>query len=244
MDGIGFIMLYHVFTAHMSGNSIAAAVHFGRGESEPAWHRAFPIPTFVFGVIIGAALCEGLARRRIRSVLAAAFGLETLLLIAFLLVAQWDQNTGGIPRDPAWRFYAVASLPAVAMGVQNAALRRVGAVKVRTTYITGMLTNAAEEATSILFWIADRSRGRVWARFGKVLRVLPRRESFHDLLLFAGIWLAYVGGGAAGAWAEMRIGLTVWVAPIAGLAAVVLWDLVWPISLTPPPGHKPDWKMG
>ena len=142
----------------MSGNSIAAAVYTGQGDWASAGHRAFPIPVFVLGVMLGAALCEWLARRKVRPILAAAFGLEAVLLALF--VSGWPGGTSSpaaFPHDPAWQFYAVAALPALAMGVQNAALRRVGAVRVRTTYITGMLTNAAEEAVTCLFGLAGRS---------------------------------------------------------------------------------------
>jgi uncharacterized membrane protein YoaK (UPF0700 family) len=226
VDGIGFVILYHVFTAHMSGNSIAAAVYTGQGDWASAVHRAFPIPVFVLGVMLGAALCEWLARRRVRPVLAAAFGLEAVLLALFVLVARWDEQSGRIPRDPAWQFYAIAALPALAMGVQSAALRRVGAVKVRTTYITGMLTNAAEEAVACLYGIADRS--------GEDLRAAFRRGS-----LFAGIWVAYVLGAVIGVWAEARVGPAVLAVPVAGLVVVAVWDLVRPMEMR----GRADWKV-
>ena len=44
-----------------------------------------------------------------------------------------------------WTFYFVAALPPLAMGVQNSALCRIGGMGVRTTFITGMLTNAGME---------------------------------------------------------------------------------------------------
>ena len=125
--------------------------------------------------------------------LAVAFGLEAALLAAFLLSARWTEKNGGIPPDPAWQFYAIAALPALAMGVQNAALRRVGAVKVRTTYITGMLTNAAEEAVT---WL-----------FGLIAGGEDAPAAFRRGLLFAGIWVGYVTGAAAGVWGQGRIGL-------------------------------------
>ncbi len=239
VDGIGFVVLYHVFTAHMSGNSIAAAAYAGRGEWPSALHRALPIPAFVLGVAAGAGLCEGLARRGVRSVFAAAAGLEAALLFAFLTLAAWGRRPEGIPRDPAWGFYAVVSLPALAMGVQSAAFRRVGPVRVRTTFITGMLTDSAEEAVACLYWLADHARGPRPPRAAELLRRLFGTAVFRHALLFAGIWGCYVLGAVVGVWAEARVGPAILAVPAAGLAAAALRDLVRPIG--PPP--EPDWKV-
>lgn len=62
VDAVGYMVLWQVFTAHMSGNSVSAVVHAGAGKLAVAFHRAFPIPFFVLGVFVGAALSEAPAR--------------------------------------------------------------------------------------------------------------------------------------------------------------------------------------
>lgn len=47
VDATGFITLSHVFTSHMSGNTVAAAAHFGASQWQSIWHRVVPIPMFV-----------------------------------------------------------------------------------------------------------------------------------------------------------------------------------------------------
>jgi uncharacterized membrane protein YoaK (UPF0700 family) len=230
VDGIGFVVLVKLFTAHMSGNTIASGVHFGQGDWADALHRFFPIPVFVAGVLSGALLSEFLYRRKLRSVHAVIFGLEALLLVVFLAGASAAATAGVVPREPAWRYYLLAALPALAMGVQNAAVRRTGAVRVRTTYITGMLTNAAEEAAEYLFALGSAARGREAARWPSAGR----------LLLYLGIWLAYFGGAVGGVWVQTRIGLLALWPPIAGLVVLILWDLAWPLWLLQPERH-PDW---
>jgi uncharacterized membrane protein YoaK (UPF0700 family) len=222
VDGIGFVVLFHLFTAHMSGNSISSAVHLAQGDGGEALHRAFPIPVFVLGVFAGAALCEALSRRGVRRVHAVVLSLEALLLLLFLACVWW---AGGdrVPREPAGRFYAVACLPALAMGVQNAALRRTGAVKVRTTFISGMLTNAAEEAAACLLWRCG-SRGQ------------GEEPSVARMLFYSGIWLAYVLGAAGGVWAEARLGAAALLGPVVGLAVFVAWDVARPLR------GEPDWQ--
>jgi uncharacterized membrane protein YoaK (UPF0700 family) len=108
--------------------------------------------------------------------------------------------------------------------VQNAALRRVGPVKVHTTYITGMLTSAAEEGVQFLFWLRGRSRTHP-GRLGLLLRLASRQETFRGALLRLGLWLAYVAGAVAGAFAHLRLGLACLVVPLAVLAGIIGRDL-------------------
>src|SRR5690349_6360434 len=62
VDAVGYVSLFRLFIAHMSGNSAAMGAHFGQGEWGEAFYRAFPIPVFVLGVIAGAALHEAASR--------------------------------------------------------------------------------------------------------------------------------------------------------------------------------------
>src|SRR5262249_50468867 len=111
VDAVGYLVLWKVFTAHMSGNSVSAAVHAGAGKGAEAFHRAFPIPLFVLGVALGAALSETLARKGHRRIFAVAVLLEAALLLVFLLWGAPLLRDGGIPEEPPWRFYALVALP-------------------------------------------------------------------------------------------------------------------------------------
>src|SRR5436190_18824278 len=64
----------------------------------------------------------------------------------------------------SWDYFLLAVLAVLAMGWQNAALRRVAGVPVHTTFVTGILTHLAEE--SVNRWYAWRD----WRRAGP-----PRR---------------------------------------------------------------------
>lgn len=63
------------------------------------------------------------------------------------------------------------TLLSAAMGVQSAAVRRVGEQRIATTYVTGTLTNLAMDVTTRLFL-----------------------RSPDALPLLGGLWTAYVGG--------------------------------------------------
>jgi uncharacterized membrane protein YoaK (UPF0700 family) len=240
VDAVSYMVLWKVFTAHMSGNSASAAVHAGEDRIAEACHRAFPIPLFVFGVALGAALSEALARNGRRRIFAVAVGLEAALLLLFLLWGGTILNDGKIPEEPAWRFYLLVALPTLAMGVQNASLRRVGNATVRTTYISGMLCNFAEQSVQSLFWLRDQWSAQRGRR-GDWLRRFAVQPSVAHLCLQGGIWLAFVAGALFGVGATLRWGLLSLMGPIVCLSIIAICDLVTPISPPREGASKPEW---
>ncbi len=107
-------------------------------------------------------------------------------------------------------------LLSAAMGVQNAAVRRVGEQRVSTTYVTGTLTNLAIEAATALLTRPTRRSPNAADRGAR-----PAGSG----LLLGGLWLAYVAGALAGGFSELRWAFFAMVAPIAVLGAVIGWDL-------------------
>lgn len=240
VDAVSYMVLWKVFTAHMSGNSASAAVNAGEEKIAEAFHRAFPIPLFVFGVALGAALSEALARNGRRRIFAVAVGLEAALLILFLLWGGSILSDGKVPEEPAWRYYLLVALPTLAMGVQNASLRRVGNATVRTTYISGMLCNFAEQSVQSLFWLCDH-----WSayrgRWGAWLRLFAAQPSFAHLCLQGGIWLAFIAGALFGVGATLRWGLLSLMGPIVCLVIIAVCDLVTPINPLHAGASKSEW---
>jgi uncharacterized membrane protein YoaK (UPF0700 family) len=235
VDAVGYLVLADLFTAHMSGNSITMSVHAGQGKWPEAFHRFFPIPLFVLGVALGAAVSEALARRGVRRTFAAAMTLEVLLLVAFLLAARPILHDGAVPLEPAWRFYLLAALPALAMGIQNASLRRVGGRNVRTTYISGLLTNFAEETVQYGYALYDRARGVGFPRS-------PRKPSPARMALNLGMWLAYAFGAVVGTWATLSGQLFALLVPIGCLILVAIADVVHPIAPPRVPARPAQWN--
>ncbi|MDQ2798913.1 MAG: DUF1275 domain-containing protein [Armatimonadota bacterium] len=148
------------------------------------------------------------SRRARRSPSALTLGLEAVLLLVFMAWGSREMVNGSIPAAPAVRFYGLTALLPLAMGLQNAALRRVGGKTVRTTYVTGMLTNLAEEIVARLFEKRDGAE-----RQGQ-----PTQS---PLALLAGLWNGYVAGALLGSLLESRWALWALALPLAGLAAAI-----------------------
>lgn len=234
VDAIGYLTLFHLFTAHMSGNSVATGVALGQGGWAMALRRATPIPLFVVGVMLGAALVEAAARRGLRSTLSVALAPVVALLVAFMTLGTVLLRDTTVRPDTTWQFYLLVALPTLAMGCQNAALRRVGGRYVRITYVTGMLTNLAEQAVVFLYWLRDRTRGRGIRRLALALRLAPRRPAFVHGALYGGIWLGYILGAIVGGVSDMRWALRALLIPLCSLALVIALDLVRPAHAAKP----------
>jgi uncharacterized membrane protein YoaK (UPF0700 family) len=190
----------------MSGNTVAMMIHVADGNWREAWRHIEPIVVFFFGIVAGIALTDLLLALRVARMFAIVAGLEFVLLVMFLALAH-----------PPAQWMVV--WPASAMGVQNAMLRRVGHHRVRTTFVTGMLTNTAQ--------------GFVETIQGLLARSDDAGEKFADFAFYGGIWLCFACGGIIAAFLALRHGTVALLLPLSGLALLILYDLVWPVTAVP-----------
>lgn len=221
VDAISFLTLSHLFTAHMSGNSAALGSYLGLGDWHDAVHRLTPIPCFVVGVGLGTALIEIAERRGVRSALSVALGLEALLLLTFRLYGTYDFHVDAIHTTIAWHYGLLVALLAVPMGLQTAALQRVGGITVHTTFITAMLTNLGREGVAYFFWQFDRRRG---GNAAAAEGIIPARPSFFRTILMGGTWVAFIGGAIIGGLLIGHFKLNAMIVPLVILALLIAYD--------------------
>lgn len=197
VDAVGFLLLFGIFTAHMSGNTTRLAVDLGTGVLGPdALARITALVAFTAGLVVGvivAAIPEGRGSR--------ALGAEVVVLTAVMIVGEVARDGDALGHRSAL-FVVLVGLLALAMGVQNGFLRRVAGTGVHTTFISGMLTSMAEDIVA-----AMRDRTDPAAR---------RRVGLHG-----GITVAYFAGGAVGAALALEWGFWALLLPIATLAMVL-----------------------
>jgi uncharacterized membrane protein YoaK (UPF0700 family) len=233
IDAVGYIMLNGLFTAHMSGNTARLGVLLGHGEAlawpfPAALPLAAAISLFVFGIATGTVINELAARRGVRSIAAMVLGLQAVLLTIFMLYGA--AAVGHTPSVHSARgFYVLSALAIVSIGLQACALRQVAGRSVRTTYISGVLTNLAQELVNYLFWLRDGEDRTVGSYLGDVLGLGSRRESGQRALLLGGISVSYLFGAVLGAWAEERLGPWALALPILALAITAIADLRRPV---------------
>lgn len=209
VDAAGYVALVHLFTAHQSGNTAGLGAALASGSWTDTWRRITAIGAFTLGVGLGTAMVEVNNRHRPNrsaAILAAA----ELGLLALALGLGQAASTHGVLRPADGPSYAVvAAALAGAMGLQTVSLRRVGGRTVRTTFVTGVITNLTE--SFVVAW-ADRDRRR-------------RRRTWSFSTLLGSVWVMYLAGAVAGAGLERAWSFAALSLPMAATAIVAVWDL-------------------
>jgi uncharacterized membrane protein YoaK (UPF0700 family) len=182
VDAVGYLGLGHIFVANMTGNTVLFGLALGQAKGQAALRAIVALGGFIVGVGVGAVIVgpEGEEATWPPAVTAA---LTVELVVLVMLAAGWflasSEPAGGV-------VYALICLLALAMGIQSAAVRRLGVPGVATTYITGTLTSLTEAAIG-------RLRPAVYAAVSEEARA--EWPSARGLVLPADVWLAY-GTGA------------------------------------------------
>jgi uncharacterized membrane protein YoaK (UPF0700 family) len=222
VDAIGYLVLAHLFTAHMSGNSVAFGAAIGHGEWDEVIKRGMTIAIFAIGIAVGTAVGELCSASGRRHPTVAVFTIEAVLLGVFLVSGSSAMVDGQLQAAVPWPFFAFVALPTLAMGLQSATLRRVGSASVRTTYISGVLTSLMEVGVECLFWLRRRGQSREGG---------DAHSPVDRLRVYGTVLGAYVLGAVLGSVSHSLWGLTALLLPIAGLALAVARDLRHPHEL-------------
>lgn len=183
VDAVGYLQLGHLFVSFMSGNTTQMAVGLGQGKWSEAGSVGALVVLFVLGVFAGTLVACAVEKRRLPIVL----GVEACLLGTALLLPA-----------PAAEMPAAAFPVVLAMGWQNAALRRVGQTKVGLTYVTGTLVGLGRGLAE-----AVSGPGQRW-------------DWYPNLLL----WLAMTFGASSGAACYTRLGFRSLVIPAVAVLAL------------------------
>ncbi len=226
-DAIGFLVLQQLGASFMSGNSMAMGAALGRLDWSQVLQRGLPILAFFLGNMLGYLILMLARRRGMRSPFAIIFGLEAVLLLMFLLLGSQALRGGVIPSFPPGIFVMCIVLLTVAMGLQTSTIRWAGTMGVRTTFVTGVLSDWAQTLTQYVTWLSLHSTQ--WHR-RVIMRESFKQASFRHLLLLVGIWVAYVLGAVCGSALEQYMALLALLFPVCVLVGMIVLDLFRPME--------------
>jgi uncharacterized membrane protein YoaK (UPF0700 family) len=227
VDAVGYIALFEVFTANMSGNSIHIGMYLAQRDWPNLLRPFCAVVSYVVGMLMTRIAIEVAGRRSLTRIASFTFGLEAVLLALFAHATP-RMHFGQIVdlRSPA--YFVFVALLAFAMGVQTATLTNFGALTVYTTFVTGTLTKLTESLTRSLFWIADEL-----PRTG-ISHIVKAGAAQHDIqqaVMLSSIWTCYVAGAAMGTLAKSHWELRALFIPVAVLLGFVVLDCIWPIGV-------------
>jgi uncharacterized membrane protein YoaK (UPF0700 family) len=223
VDAVGYLSLGHIYTANMSGNSIAVGIHAASQEWGELLQRSWPVATYFVGLLFCRLLIAYGARKRIRRIATPALFFEIGLLLPVCLAAVPGKRTS-IELSTTY-----VGLLAIAMGIQNAALTHFSTLTVHTGFVTGTLLRCAENTAKYLTWVWDQARRRQQPLMA-VIRRSGRQEAFQKSVWLSLVWIAYVIGACCGALGDYIFTLrSLWV-PIVCLLGIAALDLRRPLA--------------
>nr|WP_307727927.1 YoaK family protein [Massilia terrae] len=176
----GGFLAVHQYTSHMTGVVSAMADNLALASYDLVLDGAGAVVSFLLGAACTALIVNYVRRRRMYSEYALPLLLEAVLLLVFGVLGAQLQAVPGL-------FIPVTvMLLCFIMGLQNALVTKLSHAEIRTTHMTGIVTDIGIELGKSLYWNRTRSLPHVGAN----------RER---LGMLATLLFCFVSGGVAGA---------------------------------------------
>ncbi|MGA2613735.1 MAG: YoaK family protein [Spirochaetia bacterium] len=209
VDTAGFILLFGLFTAHVTGDLITAAATMVQRQDLGAGARLAMIPVFIVTVMLITLFTRAI-RRRGAATLAPLLGLMTLALGLFGAAGYFFQPQ--LRHAGALAVGIIGGLGVAAMGIQNALMK--GALRsfAQTTLMTGNLTQFTIDLTDFIFPPAPADDPRQRARL--------RHEAGRHVRTSGLPLVAFITGAGLGAFATKYYGFLCIAAPTAVVAVL------------------------
>lgn len=162
----GFVAV-HQYTSHMSGIVSSIADDTALGDLSLALAGVASLLAFVCGAASTALLVNWGRRRGLHSQYASPLALEALLLVGFGVLG--SQLADHRP------FYAPLTviLLCFIMGLQNAMITKISNAEIRTTHVTGMVTDIGIEPGALGFQHAGYAATLPLAALLMALAIVP-----------------------------------------------------------------------
>jgi uncharacterized membrane protein YoaK (UPF0700 family) len=232
-------------TSHMSGISS----ELGRAVASGVWAKAgyagLLLVVFVIGAALSAALIEYSRRKRWASIYVLPMAVEAGLLAAFALLV--ELRDAQVVVSQTWQglwhehtdMVLMTCLPAMAMGLQNATITRISGGVVRTTHVTGVLTDLGTELTTRALLWRGAAGGAAGAGGGGAEVSTPGagggaadagRASTRRVLLLGSVAASFALGAGLGTAVFAWTPTYSMIPPVVFLLWIIAMDLVSPIA--------------
>lgn len=195
----GGLLAVGQYTSHVTGMVSSVADHLVLGRHRLVLLALGAVAAFGLGAASTALMVNFARRRRLYSEYALPLLVEAILLLAFGVLGARMAAAPALP-------FTVALLCYI-MGLQNALVTKLSQAEIRTTHMTGIVTDIGIELGRLLYPNRDRS----------LAPVVANRRRLALLLALLGAFLA---GGVAGALGFRRVGYLSTL-PLAALLCVL-----------------------
>jgi uncharacterized membrane protein YoaK (UPF0700 family) len=179
--------LHRQYTSHMSGILSAMADNLALGALGAVLLGLAALLPFILGAACSAILINWGRRRGLGSLYATPLMLEAALLFSFGILGWLAYPSSG---------FVAATVPLLCfiMGLQNATITKISGARMRTTHVTGIVTDIGIELGKLVYWNRDRN-----------LAAMVRADR-EKLRLLALLLVSFFIGGITGAIGFSHIG--------------------------------------
>ena len=198
----GGFLAVHRYTSHMTGIVSAIADDLVLGQLVLVFAGLTFLAAFIAGAATTSVLVNWARRRAMQGEFALPLILEAMLLLAFGVLGA-NLNTLVELFVPT-----TVLLLCFNMGLQNAIVTKISHAEIRTTHMTGVITDLGIELGRLAYW--NRAQ-----RDGNTVRADRDR-----LFVLSSILVLFLAGGLVGAWSFKAIGYSA-VLPIAAVLVAI-----------------------
>ncbi len=199
----GGFLAVHRYTSHMSGILSETADSLVLGAYEATLAGLGALICFLAGAACSTIMVFYARRRRMKSEFAQPLLLEAFLLLCFGLLGDQLTRIDGL-------FVSVTvMLLSFIMGLQNALITKISNAEIRTTHVTGIITDIGIELGKLVFWNSSA--------LCEEPRVLADRD---HLKILSMLLIAFFLGGLLGAIGFKELGYIATV-PLAVLLVIL-----------------------
>ncbi len=195
-----------LYSSHMTGNTSAIADHLALGDLAGAGLYLGIVALFIAGAAVSALLINAGQRRRLSGIYAFSVLVEALLLTGLGCAQLWLPE---MQRTPLLVFGL-----SFVMGLQNAVVTRISGARIRTTHVTGMITDIGIELGNLADIAFRRGSDRAQAALNR-----------EKLGLHAVTVLSFLAGGTVGVFIYRAWGTVLIFGTAIVLAALALAGL-------------------
>lgn len=212
----GGFLAVHRYTSHMTGILSETADSLVLGANEVALAGLGALICFLAGAAIATIMVHYARRHQLHSEYALPLLLEALLLLCFGILGGWLNDIDGLFVS------ATVMLLSFMMGLQNALITKLSKSEIRTTHVTGIITDIGIELGKLVYWnVATAEHAQ---------KVVADRAHLRLLLL---LLAAFFVGGVVGALGFKYIGyvatipLAVTLVILAGMPVIDDLQVMW-----------------
>jgi uncharacterized membrane protein YoaK (UPF0700 family) len=205
----GGFLVVGMYTSHMTGFASMISDMLVLGSFTVAIGATGVLLAFVAGAACTAVLVNWARQNHLRSEYALPLLLEAGLLLVFGLLG------ATLNRQTPFAVPLTVLVLAFTMGLQNALMSKISASQIRTTHMTGVITDMGIELGKLFYWNQGARPPELQVRANHI------KLRLHAMLLGA-----FMAGGVVGAAGFKYLGF-VWVLPMAGLLLLMSLPPLW-----------------